>query len=194
MATPPTRQPTTPTAQSSVTTTPDRQSGRVSAGLVIRIWDTATWQERAVLAGHSRKVTSLAAAPGGAWLAASSEDRSLRIWDTSGWRPQAMMRADGGQSTAVPGSATTPSPPAARRAPICATSSLALASRRDDQDRDRRRCWDRQPYLIMVRVFGWLILLGRSQGSKGAEILVLRRQTRTVWCGSGTAPSARFVP
>ena len=31
-------------------------------------------------------------------------------------------------------------------------------------------------YLVMVRVFGWLILLGRSEGVKDAEILVLRHE------------------
>jgi hypothetical protein len=31
-------------------------------------------------------------------------------------------------------------------------------------------------YLFMVRVFGWLALLGRSDAAKGAEILVLRHE------------------
>ena len=31
-------------------------------------------------------------------------------------------------------------------------------------------------YLIMVRVFGWLMLLGRSEASKDAEIMVLRHE------------------
>lgn len=31
-------------------------------------------------------------------------------------------------------------------------------------------------YLITIRVFGWLILLGRSQASKDAEITMLRHE------------------
>jgi putative transposase len=31
-------------------------------------------------------------------------------------------------------------------------------------------------YLIMIRVFGWLVLPGRRQASKNAEIMMLRHE------------------
>ena len=48
-------------------------------------------------------------------------------------------------------------------------------------------------YLILVRLCGWLVLLGRSSASKNAELLVLRHEVavlrrtkpRPLW-GSGT--------
>jgi hypothetical protein len=36
-------------------------------------------------------------------------------------------------------------------------------------------------YLITIRVFGWLLLLGRSQASKDAEILMLRHEVTVLW-------------
>jgi hypothetical protein len=41
----------------------------------------------------------------------------------------------------------------------------------------------RPAYLLMVRSFGWLALLARSDTSKDAEILVLRRVTPRQRCG-----------
>jgi putative transposase len=60
-------------------------------------------------------------------------------------------------------------------------------------------------YLIIIRVFGWLMLLGRSQASKDAEIMVprhevavLRRQVvrpKPDWAGRAVlAALARLLP
>jgi putative transposase len=47
----------------------------------------------------------------------------------------------------------------------------------------------------MVRVFGWLVLLGRSQASKDAEIMVLRHEMmvlrRQVARRAQTGPAGR---
>ena len=60
-------------------------------------------------------------------------------------------------------------------------------------------------YLIKVRVFGWLVLLGRSRASKDAEILVLRHEVMVLrrqvarpspdWAGQAVlAALARLLP
>ena len=50
-------------------------------------------------------------------------------------------------------------------------------------------------YLIAIRVFGWLVLLGRGQASKNTEIMVLRHEVmvlrRQVTRPSRTGPTAR---
>jgi hypothetical protein len=60
-------------------------------------------------------------------------------------------------------------------------------------------------YLIMIRVFAWLVLLGRSEASKDAEILVLRHEVAALrrqvarpkpgWAGRAVlAALARLLP
>ena len=40
----------------------------------VKVWEAATWQEIATLAGHTDNVYALAVAPDGGWLASGSVD------------------------------------------------------------------------------------------------------------------------
>ena len=60
----------------------------------VRIWDTATWNERAVVAGpdaDQASVEAVAVAPDGSWLASGCDDGTVRIWDTATWNERAVL-------------------------------------------------------------------------------------------------------
>jgi WD40 repeat protein len=46
----------------------------------VRLWDTATWEQRGQLK-HTGEVLCLAFAPKGSVLAAGSWDKSVKVWD-----------------------------------------------------------------------------------------------------------------
>jgi WD40 repeat protein len=56
------------------------------ADRLVRIWDVATGQRRAELAGHSGPVLALALSPDGRWLCSASADQSIRVWDCTTWK------------------------------------------------------------------------------------------------------------
>jgi len=60
----------------------------------VRIWETATWQQRAVLTGQGGPVRAVAIAPSGGWLATGGY-RSVRIWDPFTGEAVALMRVEG---------------------------------------------------------------------------------------------------
>jgi WD40 repeat protein len=55
-------------------------SGREGIG---RLWDVATWQERASLKGHEGEILAVAFAPDGKTLATGSSDKTVKLWSTA---------------------------------------------------------------------------------------------------------------
>lgn len=55
----------------------------VDVQMVIRLWDTQTWQEKAAIKGHGNVVRSLAYSPDGTHLVSGSLDQTARVWNLS---------------------------------------------------------------------------------------------------------------
>jgi RNA polymerase sigma factor (sigma-70 family) len=60
---------------------PDGKTLVTGYGQTVKLWDVATWRQRASLEGHTREVSSLAFAPDGKTLATASWDGAVKLWD-----------------------------------------------------------------------------------------------------------------
>jgi WD40 repeat protein len=62
---------------------PDGKTLAAGVGLGVRLWDTATGQERVVLKGHRGEICDLAFTPDGRRLASGSRDNTIKLWDVA---------------------------------------------------------------------------------------------------------------
>lgn len=71
----------------AVTFSPDGRWLIGGGDLSVKVWDTANWQQKITLTGHTEKVIAVACSnqplvPGGYILASSSYDRTIKLWDS----------------------------------------------------------------------------------------------------------------
>jgi WD40 repeat protein len=85
----------------AVAFSPDGARLATAAGAAVRVWDTATGRELAVLRGHTREVDALAFTPDGTGLLSGGADRTVRLWDLASGRRRASYRWPVGKVNAV---------------------------------------------------------------------------------------------
>jgi WD40 repeat protein/tRNA A-37 threonylcarbamoyl transferase component Bud32 len=80
--------------------TPDSKTLALEAPNGVKLWDLVGWRERATLPGDLRKVWSLAFAPDGRTLAASTLQRegTVTLWDVAAGRERAALSGDHGRN------------------------------------------------------------------------------------------------
>jgi WD40 repeat protein/serine/threonine protein kinase len=60
----------------------------------VRLWDVATWSQRAVLSGHANEVNWVAFDDEGKRLATASDDGTARVWDVASGRQLLVLNGD----------------------------------------------------------------------------------------------------
>jgi WD40 repeat protein/serine/threonine protein kinase/predicted negative regulator of RcsB-dependent stress response len=77
---------------STVQFSPDGKLFAAGSRNTVRLWDAATWQQVALLGGHTAGVSCLAFTPDGQTLATGDWDGTLRLWDVARKRQVAGRR------------------------------------------------------------------------------------------------------
>lgn len=64
--------------------------------LDIRVWETETGNEVAVLKGHADQIAAMVFSTDGQWLASASQDRQVKLWDLATGTANASLEGQGG--------------------------------------------------------------------------------------------------
>jgi RNA polymerase sigma factor (sigma-70 family) len=80
---------------------PDGKTLVTGYGETVKLWEVATWRERAALKGHERQVSSLAFAPDGKTLATGSWDGTVKLWEFATAKERKTLDLSKGDVTSV---------------------------------------------------------------------------------------------